>query len=74
MKCRDECGSAYFSDASEMGKLCPECAHARYGYEPCSHTFTEGRRSRCYWDGSVFGVFEEAEQFKLGPGGVRSFV
>jgi predicted RNA-binding Zn-ribbon protein involved in translation (DUF1610 family) len=49
----DECGSLFFSDASRMDRLCPECAHLLYGYETCDHTFTDGRCTRCGWDGSV---------------------
>jgi hypothetical protein len=49
----DECGSQYYREASRMDSLCPECAHILYGYEPCAHTFIDGRCSRCHWDGSV---------------------
>jgi len=48
----DECGSAYFADASAMAALCPECAHHLYGYDPCEHDFIGGRCARCGWDGS----------------------
>jgi hypothetical protein len=36
-----------------MAALCPECAHQLYGYDPCAHTFVDGRSSRCHCDGSV---------------------
>lgn len=49
----DECGSLFFSEASRMDSLCPECAHLLYGYESCRHTFVDGRCSSCHWDGSV---------------------
>jgi predicted RNA-binding Zn-ribbon protein involved in translation (DUF1610 family) len=52
-KCCDECGSDYFADSSPMSQLCPECSHWLYGYALCVHKFTEGRCSKCGWDGSV---------------------
>ena len=48
----DECGSAYFSETSQMKDLCPECAHHLYGYAVCLHAFVDGRCARCGWDGS----------------------
>ncbi|MFO0570316.1 MAG: hypothetical protein U0263_32035 [Polyangiaceae bacterium] len=48
----DECGGAYFCDASQMASLCAECAHHLYGYPPCAHSFTDGRCGNCGWDGS----------------------
>lgn len=48
----DECGSAYFIDASTMNALCPECAHHLYGYLNCVHTLVDGHCSLCGWDGS----------------------
>ena len=50
-KC-NECGSEYYSGSSLMKNLCPECAHALYGYPNCSHVFENGRCVLCYWDGS----------------------
>ena len=50
-KC-DECGSEYYSGSSLMKNICPECAHALYGYPNCSHVFENGRCMLCYWDGS----------------------
>jgi uncharacterized protein YndB with AHSA1/START domain len=49
----DECGSLYFGDSSRMSQLCPECSYLLYGYEPCTHTFVDGRCSQCHWDGSM---------------------
>ena len=51
-KC-EECGSYYFRDLSCLTDLCLECAHVIYGYEQCTHSFVDGRCSRCYWDGST---------------------
>lgn len=53
IKVCDECGSDYFASASSMSQLCPECSHWLYGYPRCPHEFTEGRCSKCGWDGSV---------------------
>jgi len=49
----EECGSLYFSKASKLSSLCPECAHALYGDQNCPHQFSDGRCTVCYWDGSV---------------------
>lgn len=49
-KC-DECGSEYYAGSSLMKSLCPECAHALYGYVNCAHVFENGRCTLCYWDG-----------------------
>ncbi len=51
-KC-DECGSQYFRAASEMGSLCPHCAHYLYGYDNCDHAIKAGRCLHCGWDGTV---------------------
>ena len=48
----DECGSEFFTNASKMSNLCPECAHYLYGYPNCRHVFKNGRCIRCGWDGS----------------------
>jgi hypothetical protein len=48
----DECGSTYSAQSSQMAQLCPECAHALYGYPACDHTFANGRCLTCGWDGS----------------------
>ena len=48
----NECGSAYFVDASKTSALCPECAHHLYGYPNCSHNWVNGHCSLCGWDGS----------------------
>jgi predicted RNA-binding Zn-ribbon protein involved in translation (DUF1610 family) len=53
IKCCDECESSYFSESSQMERLCPECAHWLYGYPNCIHEFSEGRCIKCGWDGSV---------------------
>jgi predicted RNA-binding Zn-ribbon protein involved in translation (DUF1610 family) len=49
----DECESAFFSDASRMNGLCPQCAHVLYGYPVCEHIFDNGRCVKCGWDGSA---------------------
>ena len=49
-KC-DECGSEYYAGSSLMRSICPECAHALYGYTNCAHVFENGRCILCYWDG-----------------------
>lgn len=49
-KC-DECGSEYYAGSSLMKSICPECAHALYGYTNCAHVFENGRCILCYWDG-----------------------
>jgi len=36
-----------------MAGLCAECAHRLYGYPACPHEFSEGRCTKCGWDGSV---------------------
>ncbi|GAA0875598.1 hypothetical protein GCM10009118_20070 [Wandonia haliotis] len=51
IKICDECESEYFADSSEMMKLCPECSHYLYGYENCNHVFSNGRCTKCYWNG-----------------------
>lgn len=53
-----ECESRYFADSSKMAKLCPECAHALYGYLNCPHEMAateagDSRCNKCGWDGSV---------------------
>jgi predicted RNA-binding Zn-ribbon protein involved in translation (DUF1610 family) len=48
----DECGSEYYTSASKMKNLCPECSCILYGYQNCSHHFEEGRCVKCLWDGS----------------------
>jgi NMD protein affecting ribosome stability and mRNA decay len=53
MRCCDECGSDYIAAASQMSRMCPECAHWLYAYPRCPHEFELGRCSRCGWDGSV---------------------
>jgi hypothetical protein len=53
VRCCDECGSEYLATASQMSRLCPECAHWLYGYPRCAHEFSQGRCSKCGWDGSV---------------------
>jgi hypothetical protein len=47
-----ECASSYFSTASEMDELCPECAHYLYGYPNCDHVWVNDRCTKCGWDGS----------------------
>lgn len=47
-----ECQSEYFSKASQMMDLCPNCAHHLYGYENCLHQMENGRCLYCFWDGS----------------------
>lgn len=69
LKTCDECGSLYFADTSRMDSLCPECAHLLYGYEPCVHTFVNGRCSRCHWDGSVSDYGRKLKQ-ERGDGGL----
>ncbi len=49
----DECGSAFFSEATKMESLCAECAHRLYSYPACAHEFADGRCAKCGWDGSV---------------------
>jgi len=39
----DECNSDYYTNTSQMGNLCPECAHILYCYQNCSHSFENGR-------------------------------
>ena len=51
IKTCDECESEYFSDSSEMMKLCPDCSHYLHGYLNCIHDFKEGRCVNCYWNG-----------------------
>lgn len=46
-----ECKSEYYSDTSEMMKLCPDCSHYLYGYPNCDHVFKNGRCTKCYWNG-----------------------
>lgn len=36
-----------------MRALCPNCAHALYGYPNCEHSFVGGRCERCDWDGTI---------------------
>lgn len=47
----DECGSLFCAGMSKMDALCPECAHALYGYPACVHVFQDGRCLKCFWDG-----------------------
>ena len=53
VRCCDECGSHYFAAASQMSRLCPECAHWLYGYPRCAHSFAGSTCSWCGWDGSA---------------------
>ena len=53
VKICDECESQYFSDTSQMAKLCPECSHYLYGYENCIHVFENGRCTKCNWNGNT---------------------
>ena len=48
----DECRSPFFTAASEMDGLCPECAHHLYGYPNCHHVWANDRCAKCGWDGS----------------------
>ena len=48
----DECGGDYFTAASQMSKLCPECAHYLYGYPLCEHEFVNQKCSKCGWSGT----------------------
>ncbi len=48
----DECDSSYYSECSAYVELCPECANLIYGHPACEHFFSDGRCSKCYWDGS----------------------
>ena len=48
----DECESLYFSEASQMMSLCPECSHLLYDYPNCQHKFENGSCVNCGWDGS----------------------
>ncbi len=38
-----------------MDSLCPEFEHMLIGYEPCRHTFVDGRCSSCHFSGFVSG-------------------
>lgn len=58
----EECGSEYYAASSLMKSLCPECAHALYGYPNCSHVFDNGRCILCYWDGSRTKFTEQVEK------------
>ena len=49
----DECGSLFYAESSHMDALCAECASLLYGHENCAHTFSDGRCSKCGWDGAV---------------------
>ena len=49
----DECKSEYYPNASKMKNLCPECSHILYGYKNCDHKFSNGRCTKCFWDGSI---------------------
>ena len=46
-----ECGSDFYMHSSKVESLCPECAHAIYGYKNCEHQFENGRCTKCYWNG-----------------------
>lgn len=50
IKICDECESEYFTDTSQMMKLCPDCSHYLYGYQNCEHDFQKGRCSKCHWN------------------------
>lgn len=52
IKTCDECGSEFYTVASKMNGLCPECSSVLYGYPKCDHTMVNGRCSKCYWDGN----------------------
>lgn len=54
-----ECESDYFTDASKMKALCPDCAHKLYNYPPCFHKFENGRCTICYWDGNTSEYLEK---------------
>ena len=51
IKICDECESEYFTETSQMMKLCPDCSHHLYGYPNCSHNFENGRCIKCHWNG-----------------------
>lgn len=51
-KC-EECESEYFSIASKMSNLCPECSHILYNYQNCMHVFQNSRCTKCYWNGNT---------------------
>lgn len=57
----DECQSPFFPSASCMDGLCPECAHALYGYDNCEHTFSQGACTKCGWDGSRSDFLKQAD-------------
>ena len=59
-----ECGSLFFKDSSPMEALCPECAHALYGYPNCYHVFQNGRCIYCYWDGSESEYVKHLKKIK----------
>ena len=48
----DECGSEFIKSKSKMTSLCPECAHALYGYENCNHIMKDGKCMICLWNGN----------------------
>ena len=58
----NECGSEYYAGSSIMKSICPECAHALYGYPNCSHVFDNGRCMLCYWDGRKSKFVEGLEK------------
>ncbi len=63
VKTCDECGSSFFTKASRMIGLCPECSHLIYGYENCRHIFIDGRCSDCHWNGSTSDFSKKQEVY-----------
>jgi predicted RNA-binding Zn-ribbon protein involved in translation (DUF1610 family) len=53
-----ECKSDYFKNSSEMTGLCPNCAHALYGYSNCEHKFDQGNCIKCGWNGQQSGFIK----------------
>jgi predicted RNA-binding Zn-ribbon protein involved in translation (DUF1610 family) len=49
----DECRSEYYTQASKMPSLCPNCGHLLHGYKNCSHQFEYGRCLKCFWNGAT---------------------
>ena len=60
----DECESEYYSETSEMDKLCPNCSHYLYGYDNCQHVFENGRCKFCYWNGDTTKFIEGIKRKK----------
>jgi len=61
----DECSSQYYSDTSEMSKLCPECSHILYGCRNCMHEFENGRCIKCFWNGEESEYIQELKHKHL---------